>query len=520
MPEGTVPSTVRENCGSDLFMSDDDDVADHDYVQPSNISSNNDEPPLPSKKRRKRHRATSLWQPRVPRLPDPESSDKAARNLPCGSRVSAMTRMPQEVTTSSVVPVLSDSTHHGQVKKQYNLKEKTDFMWSLKLLHTAVWEHRWYDAFRLLLCVVTQAFPHLSLELLWKIMDVITRNVPSLSVDDRKKFRSILHGMQLKTPLYHDILSQDLPGATDRDADELLQMIEDIQNQRQPPAQGIETRMCIHSKAVSDGQVHYYCQKSSLLNATSSSQPLDDEQHVSHPLSVLQASGHWQLSEESIGLIDLQRAFMRHFSLLAKKDRKRVKGISLRSLSKTTSQKKKAVQHTQERAQNTSEVAAVTISQDLDQETQREGLHDFTECEENLTQLSPSKDSANHYILNEETGLSPRSLRNIFDASSENFLTSTQTRDERCRDQKKLVENPELNGTSIICQETSNKFASSSGATKTKDGHCSQSKIKKCKSLPSVTSKRKYFGDHTESNDRGDGKQDSTEKRRILKVCL
>lgn len=98
---------VRENCGSDLFMSDyDDDVADHDYVQPSNSSSNNDEPPLPSKKRRKRHRATSLWQPRVPRLPDPESSDKAARNLPCGSRVSAMTRMLQEVTTSSVVPVL------------------------------------------------------------------------------------------------------------------------------------------------------------------------------------------------------------------------------------------------------------------------------------------------------------------------------------------------------------------------------------------------------------------------------
>ncbi|KAK8388189.1 hypothetical protein O3P69_020223 [Scylla paramamosain] len=100
-------------------------------------------------------------------------------------------------------------------------------------------------------------------------------------------------------------------------------MIEDIQNQRQPPAQGTETSMYIHSKAVSDGQVHYHCQKSSLLNATSSSQPLDDEEHVSHPLSVLQASGHWQLSEEPIGPVDLQRAFMRHLSLLAKKRRKR-----------------------------------------------------------------------------------------------------------------------------------------------------------------------------------------------------
>ncbi len=48
-----------------------------------------------------------------------------------------------------------------------------------------------------------------------------------------------------------------------------------------------------------------------------------DEQHVSHPLSVLQASGHWQLSEEPIGLVDLQRDFMRHFSLLAKEHKKR-----------------------------------------------------------------------------------------------------------------------------------------------------------------------------------------------------
>ncbi len=55
------------------------------------------------------------------------------------------------------------------------------------------------------------------------------------------------------------------------------QMIEDIQNQRQPPAQGTETSMYIHSKAVSDDQVHYHCQKSSLQNATSSSQPLDGE---------------------------------------------------------------------------------------------------------------------------------------------------------------------------------------------------------------------------------------------------
>ena len=38
--------------------------------------------------------------------------------------------------------------------------------------------------------------------------------------------------------MFLGILSQDLPEATDRDVDELLQMIEDIQNQRLPPAQG------------------------------------------------------------------------------------------------------------------------------------------------------------------------------------------------------------------------------------------------------------------------------------------
>ncbi|XP_063858372.1 uncharacterized protein LOC135099786 [Scylla paramamosain] len=111
----------------------------------------------------------SLLQSCVPRLPVPELSDKAARNPSCGSRVPAVTRVPQEVTTFSVVPVLSDSTHHGQVKKQNNLRGKRDFRWSLELLHTAVCEHRWDDVFRLLPCVVTHTAPHLPLELLWRV---------------------------------------------------------------------------------------------------------------------------------------------------------------------------------------------------------------------------------------------------------------------------------------------------------------------------------------------------------------
>ncbi|XP_063845531.1 uncharacterized protein LOC135091650 isoform X2 [Scylla paramamosain] len=784
-----IASNVEEDCGSDLFVSDDDDVADRDYVQPAHVSSSDDEPLSPKKERHKRQRARSLLQPCVPHLPDHELSDKGARNSPRGSRVPAVTRVPQKATTSSVVPVLSDSSHHEQVKKpnkSYYLRDKKNFRWSLELLHTAVCEHRWDDAFRLLPCVITHTVPHLSLEFLWRVTDVITRNVPSLSVNDRKKFRSILHGMKLKTSMFLDILSQDLGEATDRDADELLQMIEDIQNQRQPPAQGIETRTGKRFKALSDGYiglVHYHRWKSSLLNAMSFSQALDDdsclvsicesqgtantskneiartahwflkkalsgliepcdwfmlqflelekelygqesaisvleryksdpcrapahhlayhfyknlvpgsvmeqlvelecisracpddplvleevnlylhslehgglaldrammwmrsaesdsgqessdecpspgptdafctlkttgkvevlmrclmllvamldypahtwdlqpwqkltqvltkfyqawvrcwfclacrntrkrihrlamtvvplwkhfvwkeppanlpleqarvlfhhvfvafifnynEEYMSHSLSVLWASGHLQLREELMNLINFPGAFLRHFSLLAKKYRKRVEGISLRFLSQTASQNKRAIQQNQERTQNTSEVATITSSQDLDQETQKEGLHD-SECEGDLTQLSPFKDSAIHNILNEETGLSPKSLRNIFEASFEgDFLTSTQTKDERCRDQKKLVENPELNGTYITYQEINNKFASASDALKTKDDH-TQSKIRKCESPPNVTSKRKDFGDCTESSDKVDGKQDSIESKK------
>ncbi|XP_063845433.1 uncharacterized protein LOC135091606 isoform X1 [Scylla paramamosain] len=252
---------VGEDYGSDLFKSDDDDDG-CDYVQPTDSSSND------------------------------ESSDKCARNPPCGSTVPAMTRVPQEATTFSVVPVLvredcgsdlfesdDDVADHNYVQPS-QFTNSNDFRWSLELLHTAIREHRWDNAFRFLPCVITHTAPHLPLEFLLRVTDVITRNVPSLSVDDRKKFRSILHGMKLETSVFHDILSQDLAEATDRDADGLLQMIEDIQNQRQPPAQGIETRTDKRFKALSDGYiglVHYHRWKSSLLNATAASLPLDDD---------------------------------------------------------------------------------------------------------------------------------------------------------------------------------------------------------------------------------------------------
>ena len=61
-------------------------------------------------------------------------------------------------------------------------------------------------------------------------------------------------------------------------------MIEDIQNQRLPPAQGIEMKTSKRNGGLSDGYIglmHYQRWKNSVLNATSSStsssQPLDGE---------------------------------------------------------------------------------------------------------------------------------------------------------------------------------------------------------------------------------------------------
>ncbi|KAK8372749.1 hypothetical protein O3P69_012491 [Scylla paramamosain] len=114
-----ICALVGEDYGSDLFKSDDDDDG-CDYVQPTDSSSND------------------------------ESSDKCARNPPCGSTVPAMTRVPQEATTFSVVPVLvredcgsdlfesdDDVADHNYVQPS-QFTNSNDFRWSLELLHTAI----------------------------------------------------------------------------------------------------------------------------------------------------------------------------------------------------------------------------------------------------------------------------------------------------------------------------------------------------------------------------------------------
>lgn len=92
---------VEEDHESDLFVSDDDDVGDRDYVQSTHSTSSDDELLPPRKEQHRRNTSTSQLEYRVSCLPDPESSDKAAS----GSKVRLVTRIPQERNTS-VFPAL------------------------------------------------------------------------------------------------------------------------------------------------------------------------------------------------------------------------------------------------------------------------------------------------------------------------------------------------------------------------------------------------------------------------------
>ncbi|KAK8381603.1 hypothetical protein O3P69_018590 [Scylla paramamosain] len=126
-----------------------------------------------------------------------------------------------------------------------------------------------------------------------------------------------------------------------------------------------------------------------------------NEEYVSHSLSVLQESGHLQLREELMSLINFPGAFLGHFSLLAKKRRKKVEGISLRSLNQAASQYKKAIQQRQKRAQNTSKAATITSSKDIDQETQKDGPSGQRErfCDSSPDESAPVSQSGQGFFL-------------------------------------------------------------------------------------------------------------------------
>ncbi|XP_050710428.1 uncharacterized protein LOC126995172 [Eriocheir sinensis] len=163
----------------------------------------------------------------------------------------------------------NDQAHGKRLQKSDSKVKKKHFRWALELLHTAVCGHRWEDALLMLPCVITQMAPHLPVDFLWRMTDVITRNIPGISEAERKKFWPLVHNMKVKPYMFLDILSQDLARATEKDTDELLQMIEDIQNHRLYNLSKGKRRF----QALSDGYIgliHYNRWKNSVAALSSS----------------------------------------------------------------------------------------------------------------------------------------------------------------------------------------------------------------------------------------------------------
>ena len=205
----------------------------------------------------------------------------------------------------------------------------------------------------------------------------------------------------------------------------------------------------------------------------------------------------------------------------------RLECISLKVLSLTISKNKNKInQQNQEQTKSGTEPSPLHSSQDLQQETGKEILSDAqSEYEVESLYLTPCQESSNSKVLKEQTGLSPRSLKTIFDGSFEgDFVTSTQTKDNKCKVQRKQggVEYPDLNGSYIRVEESNNNVINSSASTfitPEKRGDSSpESKSKHRRTHQNVTSEIEDFDTRTERNETEDDKQHNKTRPKTIEI--
>ncbi|XP_071521704.1 uncharacterized protein [Panulirus ornatus] len=129
------------------------------------------------------------------------------------------------------------------------------------VLCSAVCEHRWDDAFRLLPCVIIRMVRDVPQDFLWRMTDVITRNATDISLSLRQQLRRDICHLNVKADeVVLDSLSQDLETADKNDVDNLIQMMEDFSQKKssnQFSVKGHQQRV----QALLDGyigQVLYY----------------------------------------------------------------------------------------------------------------------------------------------------------------------------------------------------------------------------------------------------------------------
>ncbi|XP_042209989.1 uncharacterized protein LOC121857813 isoform X1 [Homarus americanus] len=106
------------------------------------------------------------------------------------------------------------------------------FRLAVRALISAIGEHRWDDAFKLLPCVVFRMARDVPFDFFWRITDVVTRNATGVSVCLRKQLLRDLCLMKVRAhEVVLDSLSQDLQTANDSDIDDLIEMLQDFRKQ-------------------------------------------------------------------------------------------------------------------------------------------------------------------------------------------------------------------------------------------------------------------------------------------------
>ncbi|XP_063609985.1 uncharacterized protein LOC134783910 [Penaeus indicus] len=107
------------------------------------------------------------------------------------------------------------------------------YRWLQSALNSAVGEHRWEDAFKLLPCLILHRCYNVSSDFLWRMMNIITKSAKEVPEGMRKSMSRDFLLLPTKTiVVVLDTLAEELETATDERIDEILQMLEDYKNDR------------------------------------------------------------------------------------------------------------------------------------------------------------------------------------------------------------------------------------------------------------------------------------------------
>ncbi|XP_037773682.1 uncharacterized protein LOC119569699 [Penaeus monodon] len=107
------------------------------------------------------------------------------------------------------------------------------YRWLQSALNSAVGEHRWEDAFKLLPCLILHRCYNVSSDFLWRMMNIITKSAKEVPEGLGKSMSRDFLLLPTKTiVVVLDTLAEELETATDERINEILQMLEDYKYDR------------------------------------------------------------------------------------------------------------------------------------------------------------------------------------------------------------------------------------------------------------------------------------------------